>query len=151
MRGWTRLYHLFESIQYAVLYMLSAFAGGVGLDFLFPVYDKNKQTWTLFREVTGQCLLLVLLVYFIRIQIKSVPLLFPIDGAPSNYVPYRTAEFNGEMMMGFVFLSSQLNLLNKIDLLSKRLYKWMFNEERVVEVDVKQEERKLDGILRHGK
>ncbi len=148
MRGTARLYHLLESVQYAVLYMLAAFAGGVGLDFLFPVYNKGKETWTIFREVTGQCLLLVLLVYFIRIQVKSVPILFPIAAAPTNYVPYRTAEFNGEMMMGFVFLSSQLNLLNKIDLLSKRLYSWMFKEERVVDEDIKQEERKVDGILR---
>jgi hypothetical protein len=39
-------------------------------------------------------------------------------------------EYSGEMMMGFVFLGSQLNLINKLDLLSKRFYGWLYSEER---------------------
>ncbi len=110
--------------------MLAAFIGGVGLDYLFPVYEPKKRLGIVVREVVAQCLLLILLVYFIRVNVKSVPLLFSLKGAPRGYKPYSTQEFNGEMMMGFVFLGCQLNLINKIDLIADKLYKLYFKEER---------------------
>jgi hypothetical protein len=109
--------------------MISAFLGGVGLDFAFPHYDPKKSTEEVTKEVLLQCILLVLVVYFVRYCVKKVPLLFPIGG---NYVPYKTPEFNGEMMMGFVFLGSQLNLIQKIDLLSTKLYNYFFEKDRVI-------------------
>jgi hypothetical protein len=135
MRGKTRLYHILESLQYGILYLIAAFIGGVGLDFTFPHADDTKTTGVLFREVTLQCLLLILVVYFVRYCVKSVPILFPIMPG-SSYVPYQTAEFDGEMMMGLVFLSSQLNLLQKISTLSHRLYEYLFDEERIVKGDL---------------
>lgn len=135
MRSKTRLYHILESLQYGILYLIAAFIGGVGLDFSFPHADKEKNTGVIFREVTFQCLLLILVVIFVRYCVKSVPILFPISPG-SSYVPYQTPEFNGEMMMGLVFLSSQLNLLQKIDTLAHRLYYYLFNEERVVKGDL---------------
>jgi hypothetical protein len=135
MRGKTRLYHILESLQYGILYLIAAFIGGVGLDFTFPHADDTKTTGEIFREVTLQCLLLILVVYFVRYCVKSVPILFPV-GPGSSYVPYQTAEFDGEMMMGLVFLSSQLNLLQKISTLSHRLYEYLFDEERVVKGDL---------------
>jgi hypothetical protein len=126
----TPLYNILESLQYGAIYMLAAFIGGVGLDYLFPVYEPKKNIWTVTREVTAQCLLLILLVYFIRTYVKSIPILFPTQFAPRNYRPYATSEFNGEMMMGFVFLGCQLNLINKIDLIADTIYEWYFKEER---------------------
>lgn len=157
----TPFYNILESVQYGVLYMLAAFIGGVGLDYLFPVYDPKKKLGAVVREVTAQCLLLILLVYFIRMNVKSVPLLFSLKGAPRGYKPYSTAEFNGEMMMGFVFLGCQLNLINKIDLIADKLYTLYFKEERTaltaVEVGIDKEEKNLvkiedklkQGVIRH--
>ena len=129
MKPHARFYHILESVQYGILYLLAAFAGGVSLDFSFPHFDETKPTGELFYETSFQCILLVLVVYLVRLCVKRVPILFPIT-ASSGYIPYRTAEFNGEMMMGFVFLGSQLNLIRKIDELSSRLYTWLFTEER---------------------
>jgi uncharacterized integral membrane protein len=139
------LYHMLESIQYGLLYLVAAFLGGVGLDWLFPVYDEKKKTGIIFRETVAQCIMLILLVYFIRSNVKSIPIAFP---APRGYIPYKTAEFNGEMMMGFVFVSSQLNLLKKIDLLSWDIYKLLFKEERVAESAVNKEVRRAEHELR---
>ena len=112
--------------------MILAFLGGVGLDFVFPPFTEKIKTKELVLEVTGQCLSLIIVVYIIRYWIQSIPLLFPVSSG-SGYKPYTSAEFNGEMMMGLVFLSSQLNLLYKIDLISKRLYVLFFQEERNIE------------------
>jgi hypothetical protein len=125
-------YHILESIQYGLFYMILAFLGGVGLDFLFPPYTEKIETSRLFLEVTGQCLSLIVVVYVIRYWIQSIPLLFPVSSG-TGYKPYSSAEFNGEMMMGMVFISSQLNLIYKIDLISKRLYAFFFEEERAIE------------------
>ena len=127
------VYSILEALQYGALYCLSAFAGGVGLDFTFPRFKKETPTHELLREVVFQSLALIVVVFFIRLMIQQVPVLFPV---PRGYVPYETAEFNGEMMMGLVFLSSQVNLLAKIDELSKRLYKYYYAEEKVVEHDL---------------
>ena len=112
--------------------MIAAFIGGTGLDFLFPSFSKTIETSKLFLEITGQCICLVLLVYFIRQGITSIPFLFPIPKG-IGFKPYLSDEFSGEMMMGLVFLSSQLNLISKIDLLSTRIYNWLFKEERYIE------------------
>ena len=156
---WTNsyVYNILESLQYGILYMFAAFIGGVGLDYLFPVYDPKKQLRTVVHEVLAQCLLLILLVFIIRINIKSIPILFSLKGAPRNYIPYTTSEFNGEMMMGFVFLGSQLNLINKIDLISDKLYTLYFKEERTaltaVEADIQKNgwlrNRLKEGVIRH--
>ena len=39
------------------------------------------------------------------------------------------------MMMGLIFLGSQLNLIQKIDLISKRLYTYYYSTERGVKDD----------------
>ena len=129
MKTHARFYHILESIQYGILYLLAAFAGGVSLDFTFPHFDDSKPTGVIFYESSLQCILLVLVVYLVRFIVKCVPILFPIVKG-TGYIPYQTAEFNGEMMMGFVFLGSQLNLIRKIDELASRLYVWLFTEER---------------------
>ena len=123
------LYSALESLQYGILYLAAAFVGGVSLDFLFPHYDVEKPTEEIAREVILQCLLLVLLVIFIRYCIKQVPILFKPS---ANYIPYRVPEFNGEMMMGFVFLGCQINLIQKIDLLATKLYNQIFEEDRKI-------------------
>lgn len=129
MKPSIRFYHILESVQYAVLYMLTAFFAGVGLDFTFPHYDPKKPVAVIRREVILQCIALVLIVYLTRLFVKSVPLLFPVHSAV-KFIPYQTDEFNGEMMMGLVFLGVQLNLVQKMDFLAEKLYKWIFNEER---------------------
>jgi hypothetical protein len=137
MKFETRIYHILESVQYGVLYLLAAFAGGVSLDFSFPHFDKSKPVSIIFREASFQCIFLVLMAYFVRFCVKKVPILFPIH-MTSKYIPYKTPEFNGEMMMGFVFLGSQLNLIQKIDFLAEQLYTYIFNETRVVDKNIKQ-------------
>ena len=125
------IYRMLESVQYGVLYLFFAFLGGVGLDYIFPSFTEKITTWELFREIMGQSLLLILTVFGIRYIVKGVPVVFPYPSGGRNYVPYQTAEFNGEMMMGFVFLGSQLNLIRKIDLLADRLYRLYFKEEKI--------------------
>jgi len=131
MAGLTRIYNILESIQYGILYLIAAFIGGVSLDFVFPHFDPHKPVEEVRREVIYQCIALVLVVILVRTTVKQVPVLFPIPRG-AGYIPYKTAEFNGEMMMGFVFLGCQLNLIQKLDLLAERLYTWIFNEERKV-------------------
>jgi hypothetical protein len=124
-----RMYGVLESIQYSILYLFAAFVGGVGLDFLFPHYDSEKPTEVVLRETLLQCILLVLIVILIRYFIKQIPLVFPV---PPGYKPYKVPEFNGEMMMGFVFLGCQINLIQKIDLLATKLYNQIFEEDRLI-------------------
>jgi hypothetical protein len=124
-----RLFSFLESAQYGFLYMIAAFFGGVGLDFSFPHYDPEKPINIIFREVLFQCILLVFVVIIIRYFIKQVPIIFPV---PFGYKPYRVPEFNGEMMMGFVFLGCQINLIQKIDLLATKLYNQIFEEDRKI-------------------
>lgn len=141
MKGNAGFYHVLESIQYGLLYLVVAFIAGVGLDFAFPVYTKKKPTNEVFKEVMLQCLALVIAVILVRYCVRSVPILFPVRG--SGYTPYHTPEFNGEMMMSFIFIASQLNLINKVNLLASRLYKVFFKDERYI---VEDEERLVQDL-----
>ena len=71
MTALTRMYHILESIQYGVLYMIAAFIGGVGLDFSFPHYDPKKPVAEIRSEVMYQCIALVVTVLVVRSLVKS--------------------------------------------------------------------------------
>jgi hypothetical protein len=147
MKSSGRMYHILESIQYGMLYLATAFIGGVSLDFSFPHYDPSTPTESMARQTIFQCIFLVLVVMVTRYVVKQVPILFPVIKG-TNYVPYKTAEFNGEMMMGFVFLGSQLNLIQKIDHLAEKLYTYLFDEKRVVKNKLNEKEHTIKNGLK---
>ncbi len=128
-------FRLLEVIQYGFLYIFVSFFAGVGLDFAFPIYEKEKSSLEILNEVVFQSLALVVVVFLIRGLVKSVPVLFPHKYA-NGYTPYTTSEYSGEIMIGLILLSTQLNLIAKIDELSQRLYKSMYNEERRIKRDL---------------
>jgi hypothetical protein len=130
------LYSALESIQYGFLYLVAAFLGGTALDFTFPRFKKDEPTDKLLREVVAQCLLLVVVVVLIRVIVQQIPFVFHHGARAAGYTPYGTSEFGGEMMMGLIFLSSQLNLIAKIDDLARRMYEWLFNRKRFVDHDL---------------
>ena len=123
------IYSVLEAVQYGALYLFAAFAAGVTLDTFFPHFDDKTSTAQMLGEVVGQCLALIIVVFYVRVYIHKIPILFPVIGG-KHYVPYETTEFDGEMMMGLIFLGCQLNLVKKIDALSSRLYKFIYNEEK---------------------
>jgi hypothetical protein len=135
LRDEVRIMELLESIQYGVLYLITGFATGVTLDYAFPPFNEQIRTGTLFAEVALQCLLLVILTYYLRKIVKIVPFLFVIDftgKGRSTYKPYQAEEYGGEIMIALVFLGAQFNLIKKLDLLSRRFYAWLYNEEKTV-------------------
>lgn len=128
-----RIMQLLESIQYGVLYLVVAFAVGVTLDYSFPSYNETVKTSTLFFEVTLQCLLLIVLTFYLRKLVKIVPFLFVLDtGGKSKYIPYKSEEYGGEVIIALIFLGAQFNLIKKLDLLSRRFYAWIYDEEKIV-------------------
>jgi hypothetical protein len=130
-----RVMELLESIQYGVLYLLVGFATGVTLDYSFPSFNEQTKTSVLFFEVALQCLLLIILTFYIRKLVKIVPFLFVLDftgSGKSSYKPYEASEYSGEVIIAIVFLGAQFNLLKKLDLLSRRFYTWLYNEEKTI-------------------
>lgn len=130
-----RVMELLESIQYGVLYLVVGFVAGVTLDYSFPNYNEQTKTSVLFTEVALQCLLLIILVFYIRKLVKIVPFLFVIDftgSGKTSYKPYEAAEYSGEVIIAIVLLGAQFNLIKKLDLLSRRFYAWLYDEEKAV-------------------
>lgn len=149
-----RIMELLESFQYGIGYILICFFLGVGLDFLFPKFDEDISIGQLFVEVVLQCLALIVFVFYGRKLVKVMPFLFFFNrslfggkGVP-KYRAYESTEYEGEVVIGFVLVATQTNLLKKLDKLSRKLYELMFGEERNVASKVKekvdQEEKKLE-------
>lgn len=130
-----RVMELLESIQYGVLYLVLGFGLGVTLDYSFPNYNEQTKTSILFTEVALQCLILIILTFYLRKIVKIVPFLFVIDFSgqgKSTFRPYEGAEYSGEVIIALVFLGAQFNLIKKLDLLSRRFYTWLYNEEKAI-------------------
>lgn len=130
-----RIMELLESIQYGVLYLVAGFGLGVTLDYSMPSYNEQVKTSTLFLEVAIQCLLLIILTFYLRKLVKIMPFLFMLDftgSGRSKYKPYEAEEYGGEVMIALVFLGAQFNLIKKLDLLSRRFYTWLYDEEKTV-------------------
>lgn len=135
LRDEIRIMELLESIQYGVAYLAIGFAGGVALDYAMPSYNEDVKTSTLFLEVAVQSLLLIIVTFYLRKLIKIMPFLFMINGTGSGkprYKPYQSEEYGGEVMIALVLLGAQFNFIKKLDLLSRRFYKWLYDEEKAV-------------------
>ena len=135
LRDEIRIMELLESIQYGVAYLAIGFSVGVGLDYSMPAYNENVKTSTLFLEIALQSLLLIILTFYLRKLVKIMPFLFVIDftgSGKSRYRPYQAEEYGGEVMIALVFLGAQFNFIKKLDLLSRRFYKWLYDEEKRV-------------------
>ena len=149
-----RIMELLESFQYGIGYILICFFLGVGLDFLFPKFDEETPIGQLFAEVTLQCLALIVFVFYGRKLVKIMPFLFFFNrslfggkGVP-KYRAYESTEYEGEVVIGFVLVATQTNLLKKLDKLSRSLYELMFGEARDTKKKVAQELNKDEKLLK---
>jgi hypothetical protein len=134
-----RVMELLETIQFGLAYLGVGFLAGTILDYSFPSYKEDISTKELFFEVLLQGVLLAITVFYIRKIVKIMPFLFVLntdingDGKVDTYHPYLASEYSGEVMIAVVLLGAQFNLIKKLDLLSRRLYKWLFNEEKTIQ------------------
>lgn len=140
-----RIMELLESFQYGILYILVCFFLGVTLDYAFPKYDEKKSSQEIFLEVVLQCLALIIFVFYGRKLVKILPFLFffkkPLFGSTvPKYRAYESTEYEGEVVIGFILVATQTNLLKKLDHISKQLYTFLFQEKRDAVEAVKKEE-----------
>lgn len=124
-----RAMELLESIQYGLGYLFVGFFLGVGTDMLFPVYTSEKDAWTVFSEVILQCVTLIVVVFYCRKLVKLMPFLFAFN---SKYRLHESEEYHGEIMIAVVLIGVQINLIKKLDFLSKKFYKYLWQQERAL-------------------
>ncbi len=134
-----RVMELMETIQFGLGYLVVGFIAGTILDYSFPHFKEDVDTQTLFTEVLLQGILLAIAVFYVRKIVKIMPFFFVLnadingDGKVDAYHPYQATEYSGEVMIALVVIGAQFNLIKKIDLLSRRLYKWLYSEEKTVQ------------------
>jgi hypothetical protein len=134
-----RAMELLETIQFGLGYLIVGFLAGTTLDYAFPHFKEDISTKELFFEVLLQGILLAIAVFYVRKIVKIMPFLFILgtdingDGRVDKYHPYLATEYSGEVMIALVMIGAQFNLIKKLDLLSRRLYRWLYNEEKTVQ------------------
>jgi hypothetical protein len=117
-----RINELLEVVQYGGLYCITAFIASSALNLIFTPYSETVSTGRLALEVIWELLLIVIVVYYLRLFVKSIPLMLHVAGGNGKDA-YKTAEFNGEIAIGIIFIGVQFRLIKKLDLLSRRLYR----------------------------
>jgi len=133
---------LFESMQFGLGYLIIGFLAGTLVDSLFPRYDETKDIWNVFIETVLHSLALIVVIFYVRKIVKIMPFLFVInfdingDGKIVKYHPYQATEYSGETMIALILVGSQLNLIKKIDLLSRKLYEAFHKEEKKIGVSL---------------
>jgi hypothetical protein len=115
-----RLNELLETAQFTIMYGLVAFFCGTYINKLFPKFDSSKPSWQILLEILAETVVLSICVFYIRKLVKIIPFIAYFPGK-SRYIPYMSAEFEGEIALAVIFVSLQTNLLEKIQELSKRI------------------------------
>ena len=134
-----RAMELLETIQFGVIYLFVGFTAATVIDYSFPSYKEDIPTQELFFEILFQGILLAIAVFYVRKIVKIVPFMFVLhgdingDGKVDKYHPYISTEYSGEVMIALVVIGAQFNLIKKIDLLSRRLYRWLYSEEKTIQ------------------
>jgi hypothetical protein len=125
-----RFMEIVESIQYGIVYLVIGFMAGTVLDYSFPSFNEETPTKVVFLEVVLQSVLLIVLVFYVRLLVKTMPSLFDFHlGKRVRYVPYSTSEYGGELMISLAVIGAQFHLIKKLDFLSRKLYKFIYNRE----------------------
>lgn len=125
-----RFMELLESIQYGFGYLIVGFFAGTVLDYSFPSFNEDTPALTVFLEVLLQSLLLIILVFYVRLLVKSMPSLFDFHlGKQVRYVPYSASEYGGELMISLAVIGAQFHLIKKLDFLSRKFYTFIYNKE----------------------
>lgn len=122
-----RINELLELVQYTILYSITSFFAGLGINAVFPEYDPNRPTYRLLLEVLGELCAVVIAIFYIRKLNKLVPF-FMLFGGTKGYIPYQTTEYNGEITLSIVFVAMQFRLIKKIGLLGERMNNFIFGK-----------------------
>ena len=117
-----RLLKLTEITQYAILYALFSIFISISIEYLFNQifpYTEDETIPEIMFEVVIQCIVLSLAVYYLRKVVQLIPFIFYYY---TDYKSYKTMEYQGTITMAFIFFGTQTNLIEKIELLKKKLY-----------------------------
>jgi hypothetical protein len=134
-----RFFQLLGIFQYTILYGLVCFYLGSILESFFPDANENEKSWTIAAEVLGQCFIIAVGLFYIRIFIKAIPSIptFFLRGRSRGHsdlstASYRFSEYQGELVVAIIFIGVQLNLLTKISILAKRFLSMLGREKDIL-------------------
>lgn len=134
-----RLYQLIGIFQYTILYGIICFYLGAFLESMFPDADENKKSFIIAAEVIGQCFALSVGLMYIRMFVKAMPAIptFFLPGKGKGVrdlstAAYKFSEYEGELIVSIIFIGVQLNLLSKINILTKRVLKYFGIERKLL-------------------
>jgi len=113
-----RISKLLELIQYTVLYTILTLPLSILVENIFPAEDRDKSNWIIIFEIIFQMVILAIVVFYIQKIVKLIPFLFPLV---KNYEAHKIFEYHGEITIGFIFIGSQINIVDKIEILSERM------------------------------
>lgn len=117
-----RLINILGNIQYGLLYAIVFFFIGILIEQLFPKYSPTASFERLAVEVTLQCIVIAIAIFYARKLVESIPgfaSFFPRvfneqKLLQDGLVPYSIDEYKGETMMSIILVGTSLNLLKKI-------------------------------------
>ena len=117
-----RLYEILAMIQYTIMYIILSmiFAHLIDVIFFDPYIDiSDKKLSTLFVDVVLQIILCVIAVFYIRKIVRIFPFLLNSK--------YKIPNYNDEIVISFIFIASQQNLLKKINYIISQADKNFFD------------------------
>ena len=120
-----RINELFETFQYTIIYAVTSFFAGLGINSMFPEYNEKTPTLNLVLEILGELCTIIIAIFYMRKINKLVPF-FLLFANTKSYIPYQTTEYNGEITISLVFVAMQFRLLKKIGLLGERMNQMIF-------------------------
>ena len=120
-----RINELFETVQYTIIYAVTSFFAGLGINSMFPEYNEKTPTLNLVLEILGELCTIIIAIFYMRKINKLVPF-FLLFANTKSYIPYQTTEYNGEITISLVFVAMQFRLLKKIGLLGERMNQMIF-------------------------
>ena len=129
-----RLINVVGSVQYGIIYSIVFFIIGIILHSVFPVFTTKISLLSLFGWILLQCLVIILITFYVRKLIQAVPGIasfFPTifntsDLRAKGFIPYGVEEFKGDMASSIVLIGTQYRLLEKIAYLTEEVAKLIF-------------------------
>jgi hypothetical protein len=126
-----RFLNINGTIQYGLLYGILYLFCGILINNIFPAYTTNIQLRSLFMWIILQSIVIIIATFYSQKFVEAIPgwaSLFPGFFNPEElkskgWKPYGIPEYKGDMAASIILIGTQINLLKKIELFTRKFSK----------------------------
>lgn len=126
-----RFLNINGTVQYGLMYGILYLFFGIFINTIFPAYTAKISLGALFLWIIFQSIVIIILSFYTQKFVEAIPgwasffpqFFNPDELKSKGWKPYGIPEYKGDMAASIILIGTQINLLKKIELFTRKFSK----------------------------